>query len=175
MAWRSIFLGINSILDLLYLNSLVFIVNPNPKTTRSKPIRKHSLQIDWSSLWYIYIYILHLKRVSRHYDVTILFWAFNRNLVLICVFPKNVLLLMYFWCLSSVIRSFPKLYKKNQDILGFLQEGWTLSKQIRYFLEVFGNFLPNILSTNVPYTFSIPLETGRLVPFRKPGEYLRQG
>ena len=64
---------------------------------------------------------------------------------------------MYFWCLSSVIRSFPKLYKKIRDILRFLHEGWTLSKQIRYFLEVFGYFLPNILSTNVPYTFSIPL------------------
>ena len=126
---------------------------------------------------YIYIYInsLLLKTVSRHYDVTILFWAFNRNLVLICVFPKNVLLLMYFLCLSSVIRSFPKLYKQNRDILEFLHEGWTLSKQIRYFVEVFGNFLPNILSTNAPYTFSIPLETGRLVPFRKPGEYRRQG
>ena len=56
-----------------------------------------------------------------------------------------------------------------------LATSWTYSATFYHIFFPPDNQFLDQGATNVPYTFSIPLETGRLVPFRKLGEYMRQG
>ena len=113
-----------------------------------------------------------------------MFFALNRITARIRIFSGNALRYVNFGCLPSAVQSLTKIYKRNFEItwnfymkaiIYAYSEYWTLCKQICCLLDVSGKFLPLILSTIVPCTFSKPLAAGRLKRFRTRGKHMRQG
>ena len=124
VVFRSVFL-VNSyssffFQDICYHESKLFI-EPTTVSTASlislqQPIGKYCFyEFWWNNRFFWLPFLSGGDQCSRKFPTTIAL-APNRILALISVLFGNDLRYVYFGCLSSVMRSFTKIYKRNFEI-----------------------------------------------------------